>query len=211
MDFARAARQSLNGALFRCEERYPKDGLHSVLYVVVERDAANFREKLNSLQQEFFSAEDSDPLAPVRLEVIDRSTDEALTRLMQLGLVSKTIRASRSLYPSETAATQTVELSHWERLKAASQREVAARKLKIAALLGGGGLHEEARTALLEAVLPLGSALATESRLPEPASIQEALLAPLAQHWGEALRPLRQLVNDSQTPWEPVLEQMLKL
>ena len=38
--FAMAAQQRLDGMLLRCEERYPKEGRHSVLYVVVERDAA---------------------------------------------------------------------------------------------------------------------------------------------------------------------------
>src|SRR5690349_1567355 len=40
LGFVQAARQCVDGALVRCEERYPNDGLHSVLYVVVERDAA---------------------------------------------------------------------------------------------------------------------------------------------------------------------------
>ncbi len=38
--FAAAVGQRINGALLRCEERYPTEGPHSVLYVVVERDAA---------------------------------------------------------------------------------------------------------------------------------------------------------------------------
>src|SRR5204862_5295834 len=42
--FAAAAQQRINGALLRCEERYPNDGPHSVLYVVVDRDAAQWRE-----------------------------------------------------------------------------------------------------------------------------------------------------------------------
>ena len=47
--FAAAAQQRINGALLRCEERYPNDAPHSVLYVVVERDAAQYREQLGSL------------------------------------------------------------------------------------------------------------------------------------------------------------------
>ena len=211
LGFAQAARQCVDGTMVRCEERYPNDGLHSVLYVVVERDAAKFREKLEALHHEFFDAENSDPLAPVRIEVLDRATDEALKRLIELGLFSRTVRAVRSLFPLEQGTDHTAELSDWERQKAASHREVAARKLKMAALLGEGGLHEEARGALLEAVLPLACALAIEARLPEPGTVQEALLAPLAHRWAEALRPVRQLANDSQSPWEPVLEQMRKI
>src|SRR5438552_576036 len=76
--FTAAAQQRINGALLRCEERYPNDGPHSVLYVVVERDAPQWREKLGSLHEEYFGAGQGDPLSPVRLEVVDRATDEAL-------------------------------------------------------------------------------------------------------------------------------------
>src|SRR5262245_57377493 len=34
LGFAQAAVQQINGALVRCEERYPKDAVHSVIYVV---------------------------------------------------------------------------------------------------------------------------------------------------------------------------------
>ena len=99
--FATAAQQRINGALLRCEERYPNDAPHSVLYVVVERDAAQYREQLGSLHEEYFGPGRWDPLAPVRLEVIDRATDEALQRLIDAGLLAKTTRASRPLWPAE--------------------------------------------------------------------------------------------------------------
>ena len=70
--FAAAAQQRINGALVRCEERYPNEGPHSVLYVVVDRDASQWREKLGSLHEEYFGPGQSDPLAPVRLEVISK-------------------------------------------------------------------------------------------------------------------------------------------
>jgi hypothetical protein len=52
-----------------------------VLYVVVDRDAAQYREQLRSQNEEYFGPGHLDPLASVRLEVVDRSTDEALERL----------------------------------------------------------------------------------------------------------------------------------
>src|SRR5205814_10340695 len=52
--FAAAAHQQINGALVRCEERFPNDGPHSVLYVVVDRDAPQWREKLGTLHGEYF-------------------------------------------------------------------------------------------------------------------------------------------------------------
>src|SRR6266851_4024925 len=112
--FAAAAHERINGALLRCEERYPNDGPHSVLYVVVERDAPQWREKLGALHQDYFGPGQSDPLAPVRLEVIDRATDEALQRLIEAGLVAETTRASRPLWPAETAETAPSALSDAE-------------------------------------------------------------------------------------------------
>ena len=206
LGFAQEARQRINGALVRCEERYPQQGDHSVLYLVVERDATEWRERLGSLHQEYFGPGQSDPLAPVRMEVIDRATDEALQRLIELGLVSKTSRGSRPLFPLEDTALAAMPLSDAEREKAAAHRQQAQRKLKMARLLGEGDLSDEARAALLEAVLPLGRALAIEGRLPEPATLEDALLPPLAHHWRETLTPLRQFAGNAAAPWRPVVE-----
>lgn len=206
LGFAVAARQRINGALCRCEERYPNDGPHSVLYVVVERDAAQWREQLASMHQDFFPPGQTDPLSPVRLEVIDRATDEALARFVELGLVVRTTRAIRPLVPGEASRSQPAPLTEAERRQATTQREQAARKIKMANLLAGGGLEQEARQALLEAVLPLGRALAIESRLPEPCSAEQALLAPLAMCWKEALPVVRAFLGDPAAPVKAVAE-----
>lgn len=87
-----------------------------------------------------------------------------------------------------------------------AHRQQAARKLKLACLLGEGGMEEEALMALRDAVLPLGCALAVENRLPEPAQLEETLLAPLSNHWGDALLELRRLAQDPATPWKPVAD-----
>ncbi len=200
LGFAQAAQQRINGALCRCEECYPLDGPHSVLYVVVERDAAQWRENLNALHQDYFGPGQSDPLAPVRLEVVDRATDEALKRLFEAGLATRATRATRPLWPLDAGPGSPAPLSDAEREKAAACRQRAARKLKMAALLAGGGLSEEARAALLDALLPLGCALAVENRLPEPASLQDALLPPLGLVWKDALSTLRNFVQDASQP-----------
>jgi hypothetical protein len=200
LGFAQAAHQRVNGALCRCEERYPLEGPHSVLYVVVERDAAQWRENLNALHQDYFGPGQSDPLAPVRLEVVDRATDEAVHRLIEAGLVARTTRAIRALWPLKTGPGSPAPLSDAEREKAAAHRQRATRKLKMAAVLAGGGLPEEARDALLNAVLPLGCALAVENRLPEPASLQDALLPPLGLVWKDAMSTLRAFVQDASHP-----------
>jgi superfamily II DNA or RNA helicase len=204
LGFAQAARQRINGALCRCEERYPQDGPHSVLYVVVERDAPQFRGQLDSLHQDYFGAGQSDPLAPVRLEVIDRATDEALRRLMEAGLVASTTRATRPLWPPD-AAPAPVPLSEAERAKASAFRAHAARKLKMASVLAAGDLADEARTALLEAMQPLGRALAVENRLPEPPCLEDALLPPLGLAWNSALPLLRSFLRDKSQAIAPLV------
>ena len=207
--FAAAVRQRINGALLRCEERYPNEAPHSVLYVVVERDAAQYREQLGSLHQEYFGPGQWDPLSPVRLEVIDRATDEALQRLIDAGLLAKTTRASRPLWPAEPAESAPPPLSAAELEKLSAHRQRAARKLKMARVLCDAGLSEEARAALLEAVPPLGCALAVQHRFPEPASSEHALLPPLSSCWKEALPLLREFTSDAARPCQPVLEALV--
>jgi hypothetical protein len=211
LGFAAAVSQRINGALLRCEERYPGEGSHSVLYVVVDRDAGNWREQLASLHEEYFGPGRWDPLAPVRLEVIDRATDEALHRLIDAGLLARTTRASRPLWPEAQGTPVPAPLSDEDRAKASACRQQASRKIKMARLLGEGGLDEEGRMALIEAVLPLGQALAIESHLPEPAKTEDALLAPLAIRWGQVLPDLRLAVADVAVPWKSTLDALQNL
>jgi len=211
LGFAQEARERTNGALVRCEERYPKDATHSVLYVVVERDAALWRERLVDLHTEYFGPGQCDPLAPVQLEVIDRATDEALQRLLAAGLITMATRASRPLMPSELATATPPPLSAEEQARAAAHRAHAARKLKMARLLGEGDLAEEARVAILDAALALGRTLAVEARLPEPTSLDDALLPPLSHCWKEALAPLRQFVADAGSAWQPAMQALANI
>jgi hypothetical protein len=204
--FADAARQSLGAALLRCEERYPKNGSYSVLYLVVDRNAPQWREKLDSLHADYFGSGQDDPLAPVRLEVVDRATDDALQRLIDQGLLSRCTRAARPLWPETACDSSLQKLSEVEREKVRCLRLQAARKLKMARLLGEGDLCEEARSALLDAMLPLGRALAIESRLPEPTDLTEVFLPPLAHRWSDALIPLRLFTSETTAPWRPALD-----
>jgi superfamily II DNA or RNA helicase len=211
LGFARKARERINGALLHCEERYPAQGAHSVLYVVVDRDAAQVRERLNDLHRDFFGTDRSDPLAPVQLEVVDRATHEALERLAAAGLIAVTTRANRPLFPEPAATSAPPALSPEERAKAGAHRAQAARKLKMAKLLGEGELIEEARATLLEAALMLGRALAVESRMPEPASLDDALLPPLSHAWREALQPLRDFAADPTASWRNASDRLVQV
>jgi superfamily II DNA or RNA helicase len=211
LGFARKARERINGALLHCEERYPSQGAHSVLYVVVDRDAAQWQARLNELHHDFFGPGKSDPLAPVQLEVVDRATHDALERLAAAGLISVTTRASRPLFPEPEAGSSRQPLSPEEQARAEGHRAHATRKLKMARLLGGGELIEEARGALLDAAQSLSRAFAVEARLPEPTTFEDALLPPLSHHWKEALMPLRQLHTDPNTNWQAVSQALAAL
>jgi superfamily II DNA or RNA helicase len=203
--FAQIAAERINGALVRCEERYPQAGSHSVLMVVVDRHPADWREQLKALHAEFFGRGKSDPLAPVQLEVIDRDTDEAIERLIGMGLVARTTRAIRPLFPTGESP-QAAPLTPEEVAKANSLRAGAARKLKMARVLGGSGFAEEVRPALLEAIQQLGNALAVENRLPAPGELNNVLQPPLAYGWGKALPVLQGFVQDSEADWRPAVE-----
>jgi len=203
--FAQIARQKINGAMIRCEERYPREGAHSVVFVVVERDPETWRARLASVHDQLFGPEQSDPLAPTRLEVIDRATDEAIQRMIQAGLLAKADRAIRPLEPG-SGDSAPPPLTPEEKAKAAAERSKAQRKLKMARLLASGDLAEESRASLLETVLPLARALAIENRLPEPTGLEEALLPPMGTHWKNALSPLRSFLADPNQPVTPLCD-----
>jgi hypothetical protein len=201
LGFSEIARKLLGSACTRCEERYPAEGSHSVIVVVVDRDAPLHREKLAAPFEEFFGKEVSDPLAPVTLEVIDRSTDEAMARMVAAGLISPSTRAIRELDVSgEKPATKLTEA---ERQVAQEHRRQASRKLKMAALLGNGGLLEEEREAVLQAGLCLAKALGVESRIAEPNSLEDALRNPYALLWGDSLASIRDYVSNPSAAASP--------
>jgi superfamily II DNA or RNA helicase len=199
--FSQIARSILGSACLRCEERYPMEGSHSVIVIVVDRDAPACREKLLESYEEFFGKEVSDPLAPVTLEVIDRSADEAMSRLAAAGLLSLNARAIRDLVnPSENSNPTLTEA---ERLAAQEHRRQASRKLKMAALLAGGGLLEEERESLLQAAACFSKALAVENRIAEPKSLEEALRPPYALFWGDSFSVVRNYAGDPSSASAP--------
>lgn len=199
--FSRFAGEKLGEALVRCEERYPLQGFHSVLVAVVDRDATLWRERLLSLHEELFGNGQCDP--PIKIEVIDRATDEALKRMIDAGLIAPATRGVRALYSRDGEASGPVPLSESEKQKALAYREKAGRKLKIALLLESGGLMEEAREASLESIFLLSRALAVENRLPEPSELNEALQAPISIYWGEALPAVSEFAT---TPFSPATQ-----
>jgi hypothetical protein len=207
--FSQAAREKLGSVLLRCEERYPVEGAHSVVVVVVAEDAPLWGERLREPFDELFCGNGSDPLAPVRLEVIDRASDETIRRLIDSGLLSPATRAIRELFSPDAADSG--GLSETERQNAAARRQQAERKLKMANLLGKGGLLEEERDALLQAALWLGRALAIENRSPEPESLEDSFRPPLATFWGGFLPEIRGFSKDPSLPAGPLAEGLHRL
>jgi superfamily II DNA or RNA helicase len=198
LGFSGIAHELLGARCLRCEERYPVDLPHSVIVVVVDTDAPLCREKLSAPFEEFFGKEVSDPLAPVTLEVIDRSADEAMARLVEAGLISTNTRAVRDL--GSRGGEAATALTEAERQTALENRQQANRKLKMAALLGGGGMLEEEREALLQAALWMGKALSTENRVAEPNSLEDALRPPHEHLWGDSVSAVRDYVSDPSAP-----------
>jgi hypothetical protein len=207
--FSEAAKRKLGAALVRCEERFPIEGSHSVVLAVVEGDACVSREKLAPVHAELFGNGRSDPLAPVRLEVIDRAAFDTVQRLMAAGLIAPATRAIRELF---TGAEQPAgQLSEADRLQAQAHRQQAGRKLKMARLLAAGGLLEEERGALLQSASWLARALAVENHIQEPAELGESLRAPGSIFWGSAAAVLMKYSADASAPSGPVTEAIQNL
>jgi len=205
--FAEAARERINGALIRCEERYPQDELRSVILLVVENDVPSRRPALESLYRDHFPPHSMGQDEPPQLEVIDRATDEALQRLMKAGLIAKSDRAARPLVGVDPATPPV--LSAEEEARLTSLRTQIDRKLKMARLLADGDLHDEARASLAEATLFTARLLAAKHRLPEPATVDEALRPPLSLHWQDGAGPLLRFLSDATAPasdWRRTLQ-----
>ena len=205
--FAQLAAERIDGAMVWCEERYPASGPHSVLVVVVERDANQYRARLDTLHAELFGPGKTDPLAPVQLEVIDRATDEVIQRLIAAGLIAKTTRAARPLFPAEENA-EVAPLSAEEKAQSAVHRDRAARKLKMAAVLGNSGFDDEARPALLDAIHALGCLFAVEHRLPAPAEPKLVIQPPLSHCWAASLPTVRGFLENPAAEWKPLAEKL---
>jgi hypothetical protein len=196
----------LRANLVRCEERYPLDGPHSVVVVVVERDAATCLAQVEPIHREMFGPGQFDPSTPVQLEVIDRATDEALQRLIAAGLVQRTTRATRPLYPQDIVEPASPTLSAEERQKLDAHRQRAARKLKLAELFVNEDFPDEARQSALDAIHALGHASAIQNKFPAPAALDDVTRPPLSLTWGETFPVIRDFVIDKQRPVKPVIE-----
>jgi len=173
--------------------------------VVVERDASQYQPRLDTLHAELFGPGKTDPLAPVQLQVLDRATDEAIQRLIAAGLIARTTRAVRPLFPAEQNP-EAAPLSAEEKAQAAAHRDRAARKLKMANVLGGSGFDDEARPALLDAIQALSCLFAVEQRLPAPTEPVHVTQPPLSHCWEESLSPVKTFFESPTADWKTVAD-----
>lgn len=205
LGFCKEAIEKMGRALLCCEERFPIQGAHSVLLLVVDQDAPGWQSKLGPLHQEYFGPGKCDPLAPVRLEVIDQATRDTMARLQESGLITSAIRAARVLYPQGEIQLGPA-LTDEQKQKINLQKQQAARKHKMGRLLAEGGLNEEARIALLEAIHCVARSLSIEHGLPEPDELNLRALLPMSGILGEQMPAIRSYVLNVGASWKLISE-----
>jgi hypothetical protein len=206
---ANHAAQVLGTQLVACEERFPEAGTNSVLLVVVERDAVMWRERLRLVYERILASRRPGSPEYMELEVIDRSTEEAVRRLCAAGLLQTRARATRHLYP-ETKVSE-APLSEEECARIDAHRTRFERKLKLGRILAAEELLDEAREAIREAILYAARANALQARLREPENVEETVLLPVARFWGENRPLMQRFLAESNCEIGPVVYVLQKL
>jgi hypothetical protein len=206
---AKHAAQVLGTQLIACEERFPEGDNNSVLVIVVDRNAAVWRERLRLVHEKILASRCPGSPEYVELEVIDRSTEEAVRRLRDAGLLQMRIRATRHLHPE--AKVSEAPLSEEERARIDAHRMRFERKLKMGRILGAEELLDEARDAIREAILYAARANALQARLREPANAEETILPPVATCWGENRPLIQHFLAGSNDEVGPIIHALQKL
>jgi superfamily II DNA or RNA helicase len=199
--FGLLVKEKVNNGLVRCEERFPVDGSPSTIMIVVEQDPLAWQEQLTALYRQNLMINRPADAVPPRIQVIDRRTEEALQQLMNAGIIAKTTRAIRSLLPVDSADLSKPVLSPEDRQKADAHRATLAKKLKMARLLGDGGMLEESCLFLNEAILTAAKGLAVENNLPEPGTINEAVKPPYFYIWQNEETVIKEYLSNPAQSW----------
>jgi len=199
--FAERARGLLDARLITCEERHGASG-PPTLWVVVGGDAAGARERLLPLHAELYP-ETSDLRG--RLEVIDEAGAGLLRRLETEGLVQRTARATRVLFPERQEKTP---LDPATLARVGSLLEQTARQLRLTRLLSTdpGDFAEESAAALRTAIAMTSEALALRAGLTPPPEDERSLPGWIAPHWGDARGVVEGFLAGPDRPLAPVIE-----
>jgi SNF2 family DNA or RNA helicase len=188
--FAATARQRLGPHVVRCDETWLPDSDAPVLLAVVQGAAAEQRPHLEALLADTPWRGPHPPL-----HVLDAVAWETLQSLAAAGLLTLHARATRPLLDQEAGAVPPA-LSAELQTRLESLRTLMRRKSRAAQALLSADLPEEALLPLRDASLASAQAAAIARRLPEPATLSEALRPPLGNTWPPATRSTLQALHD---------------
>jgi len=199
--FAERARSLLDARLVTCEERHGASG-PPTLWVVVASDAAGARERLLPLHAELYPEKDD---LRGRLEVIDEASAGLLRRLETEGLVQRTARATRVLFPERK---EKPSLDPATLARVGSLLEQTARQLRLTRLLSTdpGDFAAESAAALRAAIALMSEALALRAGLTPPPEDENPLPGWIAPHWGDSRGVVEGFLAGPDRPLAPVIE-----
>lgn len=179
--------QRLLGTHFvSCEERFAAQEPGSTITIIVDRDAAQWRPRLEELHQKLFADQAGDE--PTRILVLDRATVDALEALQAAGLIQRSERASRPLDGTPTATTAPAGLSELQRQQVADLLPRLEHRHKVANALLAAELHQDALAPLSAALLHACGILAAHAGLPLPTEESAMTMRPWAALWPETVR-----------------------
>src|SRR5262249_17960889 len=168
-----------------------------------------WRERLRAVQEKLLGDRHPGSAECLEIEVIDRSTEEAVRRFSAAGLLQTRIRATRHLYPRPESSM--LRLSDEESSRVESHTVRFKRKLKMARILAAEELFEEARDAVRQAILSAACAAAVRARLREPEKLEETIISPVAACWGGCRPLIQRFVTEPDNDIEPVMSALQKL
>jgi superfamily II DNA or RNA helicase len=192
--FTEVVRGELGPRLVRCEISKPTGNSPAVLLVVVRDLRKELRDQVETLARAELAMRDA--IQPLRVEVMDAATHDAVHRLLQAGVLKPAEGESRVLFAAEVMPPRP-SLSQEQQAKVVSLREQAARQIKLARLLLGEGFPDEARGPLLAAALGIGRSLAIAHGLPQPAAPGDLLQPPLFTILGDDASVLQEVMNSN--------------
>jgi len=104
---------------------------------------------------------------PRRIEVIDRATNDAISRLIEAGIIQFAAAPASELHRAAGFATMPSAADRQRAEKARQALSVAERKLRMARLLASGGFAEEVRVPAFDTATAALRAVAVAKSLPE--------------------------------------------